>query len=293
MLVLVVVGFMLGQGHGEYFHPFFSGSASGSLKAIGAALVPMAFAYSGWNSTVVVGEEVKNPGRIIPLSMIIGTLATAGIYVLMNAIYLYSVPLASIVGSETVANLAAQNLFGPMGGIFIKILVATSVLGCLSATMLTNPRTTFALGRDGYFFQFAGKIHDKYSTPYGAIFIQGGWACVLILQGNFGQILRFLSVPLVIIGAMTVFSIFVFRWKRPDVERPYRCWGYPIVPLLYCGISIWMLYETFMARLDRVSLGWGALSVSVPTWLAGVAIFIIGIPVYYLWKRYYPSAHDH
>lgn len=283
MLLLVGFGFVLGHGNTTHFVPLFGGDSGSAIAAIGAALVPMAFAYSGWNSTVVVAEEVKDPGRLIPLSMILGTLATATIYVLMNAIYVYAVPLTDIVGSKTVADLAAQNLFGSWGSTLIKILVATSVLGCLSATMLTNPRTTFALGRDGYFFKAAGKIHERFHTPYGAILIQSLWACVLILQGNFEQILMFLSVPLVIIGGMTVFSIFVFRWKRPDVARPYKCWGYPIVPMLYVGISIWMLYEKFLQRLYTVPIGFGAYTVDVPAWLTGVSIFILGVPVYFLW----------
>jgi APA family basic amino acid/polyamine antiporter len=91
----------------------------------------------------------------------------------------------------------------------------------------------------------------------------------------------------VIIGVMTVFSIFVFRWKRPDAPRPYRCWGYPIVPLLYCGISIWMLYETFLNRLDKVAIGIGSFSVALPAWFTGISIFILGIPIYFLWVRFY------
>lgn len=289
MALLVIAGFLIGHGNSQHFSPLFAGSAGGAVAAIGAALVPMAFAYSGWNSTVFVAEEVRDPGRLIPLSMIFGTLATAAIYVMMNAVYLYAVPLAELVGTETIADVTARNLFGPAAGTLIKLLVATSVLGCLSATMLTNPRTLFALGRDGYFFRFVGEVHEKYRTPSGAILFQGLWACVLIMQGNFNQILRFLSVPLVIIGVMTVSSIFVFRRKYPDAERPYRCWGYPWTPLIYVGISLWMLYATFMARRYTVPIGIGSFSVETPVWLTGIGIFVLGVPVYYLWIRLYKN----
>ncbi|MCG3205939.1 MAG: Serine/threonine exchanger SteT [Elusimicrobia bacterium] len=286
MFALVVFGFILGNGQTSHFSPLFTGETSLVFKAIGAALVPMAFAYSGWNSTVFVAEEVKNPGRLIPLSMIFGTLATALIYILMNAIYLYAVPLQNIIGSETVADLAARNLFGEGAAVLIKLLVATSVLGCLSATMLTNPRTTFALARDGYFFKFTAKVHEKFRTPSGAILFSGLWACFLILMGDFKQILRFLSVPLVIIGTMTVFSIFVFRWKKPEINRPYRCWGYPFTPALYVLISIFMLYATFLERRYTMPIGFGGFSVDVPVWLTGIGIFIMGVPVFYVWRRF-------
>lgn len=276
MLGFVFVGFSLGNGEASHFSPLFSGQPSGALMDIGAALVPMAFAYSGWNSTVLVGEEVKNPGKILPLSLILGTLATTVIYVLMNAVYLYAVPLEEMVGVVRVADITAGNLFSPSAQKFTKALVAFSVLGCISASLLANPRTAFAMGRDGLFFKFTGKIHPQHNTPGGAILFQGLWACVLIVIGNFSQILSFLSVPLVIIFTMTVASIFVFRIKRPNLDRPYRCWGYPVVPALYVILSCLMIYAKFMSK------GWGGL--------IGIGIFITGIPVYYLFFNKKESA---
>lgn len=273
MMLLVVAGFLLGRGNTAHFGPFFAGETVDILFAIGAALVPMAFTYSGWNSTVLVAEEVKNPGRLIPLSLILGTLATTAIYMLMNTVYLYAMPLSQLVGEVKVAHVAAANLFGPQFSHLIKLLVATSVLGCLSASLLTNPRTTFALGRDGLFFRFTGRIHPVHQTPNGAILFQGLWACFLILVGDFGKILMFLSVPLVIISTMTVLSIFVFRRTHKDTPRPYRCWGYPVTPALYVFISCWMLYATILKR-----------GVYGPI---GIGIFVLGVPVYYLWRRYY------
>jgi len=273
MMALVGLGFTIGKGETAHFTPFFTGDPGNAFFAIAVALVPMAFAYSGWNSAVLVAEEVKEPSRTIPLSLVIGTLATAAIYILMNAVYLYAIPLGQLVQEVRVAHTAAANLFGGWGPIAIQCLVATSVLGCLSASLLTNPRTVFALGRDGYFFEFTGRVHPKHQTPQGAIVFEGVWACVLILIGDFGVILKVLSVPLVIIGTMTVASIYVFRWKYPDVPRPYKCWGYPFVPALYVIISIFMLYATVVKR-----------GIYGPI---GIGIFLLGVPVFYLWKRFY------
>jgi len=272
MFTFVIVGFAFGKGNAQHFFPLFGGDAHSIFIAIGAALVPMAFTYSGWNSTVLVAEEVKNPDRLIPSSLILGTLATTAIYVLMNAGYFYGVPLQQLVGEVKIADLAAERLFSPWAKNLTKGLVALSVLGCLSASLLANPRIVFALGRDGLFFKFAGKIHPKYQTPSGAVMFQGLWACVLILWGNFSQILSLLSVPLVILSAFTVASVFVFRIKRPEVRRPYRCWGYPIIPALYVIISCLMIYSKWQAKGIQG--------------LYGILIFILGVPVYYFWKTY-------
>jgi APA family basic amino acid/polyamine antiporter len=272
MVGLVVVGFSIGTGHAGHFQPLFSGAPTSALVAIGAALVPMAFAYSGWNSTVLVGEEVENPGRIIPLSLFLGTIATMTIYVLMNLVYLYAIPLDQLVGEIRVADITAANLFGAGAQWITKFLVALSVLGCISASLLANPRTAFALGRDGLFFKAFGKVHPKYNTPGNAILFQGIWGCVLIAWGDFSKILSLLSAPLVVIFTMTVISIFVFRYKRPDVERPYKCWGYPVVPALYVIISCLMIIAKFQSKgIDGV---------------IGIGIFILGLPLFYVWKRY-------
>lgn len=284
MLLLVLLGFSIGHGDSGNFHPFIAGDAGSAFSAILAALVPMAFTYSGWNSTVIVGEEVKNPEQLIPLSMILGTLGTTAIYMLMNVIYLYAIPLQELLGADTVAHLAATKLFGPGTARLIQALVATSVLGCLSATLLTNPRTAFAMGRDKLFFRFAGEVHPTHATPSKAIWFEGLWACFLILViGDFDRMLSFVSVPLVIIGAMTVISIFVFRAKQPDQPRPYKCWGYPIVPALYVIVALCMLYVKFVQRSNEFIFG-------IPISYFSLLLFALGVPVFFLWKKFYADA---
>jgi basic amino acid/polyamine antiporter, APA family len=280
MLLLVGLGFAFGHGYAAHFTPLFSGEPKSILLAIGAALVPMAYTYSGWNSTVLVAEEVRMPERVIPLSLIWGTVLTTLIYVLMNAVYLYAVPLNEILGSVTVADKAASNLFAPWAAHLTEALVALSVLGCLSATMLSNPRTVFAMGRDGLFFKWAGKIHPKYQTPNAAILFESLVGCGFILWGSFGQILNLLSVPLVIIFAMTVCSIFVFRMKLPDQPRPYKCWGYPFVPAFYVIVSVLMVCSKIVSE--------GIVGIQ------GILIVLGGIPVYYLmlWYKKRRSAMD-
>jgi APA family basic amino acid/polyamine antiporter len=277
MFLLVALGFALGHGHATNFVPLFSGKTEPILFAIGAALGPMAYAYSGWNSTVLMAEEVRRPERVVPLSLILGTLLTALIYVLMNAVYLYAIPLHEIVGTKTVAKEAASNLFGSWAQVLAQGLVALSVLGCLSATMLSNPRTVFAMGRDGLFFKWAGNINPKYQTPNAAILLESVVGCGFILLGSFEQILDLLGVTLVVIWAMTMCSIFVLRVKLPNHPRPYKCWGYPFVPASFILLSLWMLYSTYVH--DGIA------------GLGGIFVVLGGIPVYYVmvwWKRSSP-----
>jgi basic amino acid/polyamine antiporter, APA family len=289
MLLLVGLGFAIGHGHAAHFVPLFSGEPKSIVFAIGAALVPMAFTYSGWNATVLVAEEVRSPERVIPISLILGTVLTTLIYVLINAVYLYAVPLSEIlsltnvaehaatVGEQTVtvAGQAATNLFAPWAADLINALVALSVLGCLSATMLANPRTVFAMGRDGLFFKWAGRIHPKHETPSAAIVFESIVGCGFILFGSFRQILGLLAVALVIMFAMTVSSIFVFRIRRPDQPRPYKCWGYPFVPAFFVIVSLLMVYSTFVSK--------GIVGI------LGILVVLAGIPVYYVMLRYKKS----
>ena len=234
--------------------------------------MPMSFAYSGWNATVLVAEEVRSPEKVVPLSLILGTVLITIIYVLMNAVYLYAVPLHDMVKLDTVAKEAAGNLFYPWAANLITGLVALSVLGCLSATMLANPRTVFAMGRDGLFFKWAGIVHPKYQTPSAAIVFESIVGCMFVLWGTFEQILDTLSVTLLIIFVMTVGSFFVFRITRPDHPRPYKCWGYPFVPAFYILVSVWVVYSKFLS--DGI---YG---------IKGALIVLAGIPVYYLMLGY-------
>lgn len=290
MAALIGLGVTIGHGHPEHFQDALPAPSMDLWSGIGSALVPMAFAYSGWNATVFVSEEVKNPSRNIPLSLLAGTLLTSLIYVAMNFIYLYALPFDDMVHAKSVAGAAAAALFGGAGGKAIAYLVAFSALGCLSASIITNPRTLFAMSRDGLFFDFGETVHEKYGTPSGAIVFSAIWACglIVVFGGSFDDILTFLSVPLVIFLCLTVASIFVFRIRRPDLPRPYRCWGYPWVPILYVLISIWMLVSRVKTRWHetvRINLGFG--DVETNKVIIGLLVCLLGIPVFYLWKTYH------
>ncbi len=274
MAALIGLGVTIGHGHPENFQNAIVSPGANVWVGIGAALVPMAFAYSGWNATVFVSEEVQNPSRNIPLSLICGTLLTALIYVAMNFIYLYALPMNQMVAEQSVAGATATVLLGETAGKSISFLVAFSALGCLGASILTNPRTLFAMSRDKLFFSFGEKIHEKYGTPSGAIVFSAVWACGLIVAfgGSFDEILTYLSVPLVVFLCLTVAAIFVLRFRHPEIPRPYKCWGYPWVPGLYVLISIVMLINRVQVR--------GPKKVAV-----GLIVCAIGIPVYYLWQK--------
>lgn len=287
MAALIGLGVTVGHGHPEHFSGALPAPTMDVWAGIGSALVPMAFAYSGWNATVFVSEEVQNPSRNIPLSLLAGTLLTSLIYIAMNFIYLYGLPFQDMVNAKSVAGETAAALLGPAAGRTIAYLVAFSALGCLSASIITNPRTLFAMSRDGQFFDFGGKVHEKFATPSGAIIFSAVWACglIVVFGGSFDDILTFLSVPLVVFLCLTVASIFVFRIRQPDLPRPYRCWGYPWTPILYVLISLWMLVSRVKTRWhETVTLNFGVGAIETNKVIVGLFVCLLGIPVYYLWK---------
>ena len=282
MAALIGLGASIGSGHPEHFAGGLTAPTADVWTGIGAALVPMAFAYSGWNATVFVSEEVRNPSRNIPMSLLIGTVLTSVIYVAMNFIYLYAIPLLDMPALSSVAATTAEVLLGPTAGRLIALLVAFSALGCLSASILTNPRTLFAMSRDHLFFDFGVKVHERYQTPSGAIVFSGIWSCGLILffGANFDDILTFLSVPLVIFLCLTVASIFVLRAKYPDLPRPYRCWGYPWIPALYVLISIWMLVSRIRTRWgEKVAIDVFGLDLETNKVVVGLLVCLLGNPL--------------
>ncbi len=287
MAALIGLGVTIGHGHPEHFKDALPAPTADVWMGIGAALVPMAFAYSGWNATVFMSEEVENPSRNIPLSLLVGTLLTSAIYVAMNFIYLYALPMQVLTQESSVAGATASVLLGPAAGKIISYLVAFSALGCLSASILTNPRTLFAMSRDKLFFNFGETIHPRYGTPSGAILFSAIWSCglILVFGANFEDILTFLSVPLVVFLCLTVASIFVLRVRDPQLPRPYRCWGYPAVPALYVIISIWMLVSRIKTRWDeKVTINFLVGEIETNKVIVGLLVCVVGIPVYYLWK---------
>jgi len=281
--MLAILGFagaaaLIGHGSFSNIHPIQPETGGvWILSGIAMALIPIMYTYSGWNATVYVGSEVKNPSKIIPLSLILGVCLTAGLYLLLNVIYIYAMPVPQMKGVIAIAKEAAGVMFSPKIAGGISFFIAFSVLGCLNATLLTAPRIPFAMAQSGYFFAPFGKVHPRYQTPHMAILLQMGWACILALWGgidhkNFYRLLDdYVTVPSLLMNALTVGALFYLRKHKPDLPRPYKAWGYPLVPICFILSVLWMVF--IEVRNDALSA------------LAGIGMVAAGIPFYLYFRK--------
>ena len=218
-----------------------------TLSGFGLALSPILFSYLGWNASVYVASEIRDPQRNLPRSLFIGLGLCTALYLLLNALYIHALPMTALAGEPRAGEAAALALFGPLGGSIVAALILLSVLGCLNATILVGPRIAYAMALDGMFFTGSERVHDRFRTPHIAIVVQAATAIALIvvLQG-FPSILDYTTFAIVVATIADTAALYALRWRKPDLPRPYRAWGYPVVPALYlianAAIALAMLW---------------------------------------------------
>lgn len=231
---VAVLGPLLGAGAVTNLSPLFRGAGDTPLAGLGLALSPILFSYLGWNASVYVASEICDPGRNVPRSLFAGLMVCTAIYLLINAVYLYAVPIAELRGEVRVGEVAARALFGEIGGTVTALLVLASVVGCLNATILVGPRIAYAMALDGQFFRGVDLVHDNYRTPHVAIIAQAVTAIglIVVLQ-SFPSVLDYTTFAIVLATMADTTALYTLRWRQPHRRRPYRAWGYPAVPALY------------------------------------------------------------
>jgi len=254
----------------------------GLLLALAVAQVGSLFSADAWNNIGFTAAEVKNPKRDVALSMAIGTVIVITLYILSNLAYLCALPLQQIqtAREDRVATAALAAIFGVKGAWMMAIAIIVSTFGCNNGLILAGSRVAYAMAKDGLFFRATGKLNAK-GVPGTALVLQGIWIVVLILlrtrkpdgsYGNlYGNLLDYVVFAVLLFYVLTIGGIFLLRWKRPEAERPYKAFGYPVLPLLYIvaatGIMVvLLLYQTQTAGM-------------------GMAIVLLGVPVYLLWSR--------
>jgi basic amino acid/polyamine antiporter, APA family len=277
MAAFVILGFAIGKGDWHHFtagatHGLSLGVSSGQLlSAFGVALIAVFWAYDGWVYIGWVAGEMKEPRRNLPLAMFFGVMIVGVIYVAMNMTYLYALPISEIVKHETIAHAAAVALFSPAAAVWLSALVAVSCFGAAACAILGSPRIYYAMAKDGLFFPRMAKVHPKWRTPAFALIGQGIWAGILTLSGRYDQLYTYVMFGMVLSYTLTVIGLFVLRYKRPDIPRPYRCTGYPWLPAIYVLIgTAWTLNTIFTRPTES---------------LAGTIIVLLGVPGYLYWKR--------
>jgi APA family basic amino acid/polyamine antiporter len=241
------------------------------LSAFGVGLIAVFWAYDGWVYITWVAGEVKNPRRNVPLAMVIGVLVVGAIYVAMNMTYMYAMPLTEVAKHETIANAAAVVLFSPAAGAWLSAMIAICCFGAMASCVLSGARVYFAMAKDGVFFQSMAKVHPRWRTPAFSLIGQSIWGAILTLSGRYDQLYTYVIYGMVLSYTLTVIGMFILRWRRPDIPRPYRCTGYPVLPAIYVLIGIAWTLNTIITRPTEAF--WGT------------AIVLLGVPGYMYWKR--------
>jgi APA family basic amino acid/polyamine antiporter len=277
MAVFVVLGFAIGKGHWSNFSAQAPGgltmalSAGQLISAFGVGLIAVFWAYDGWVYITWVAGEVKDPRRNVPLAMVLGVLAVGAIYLAMNMTYVYAMPLNEIAKYETIAHAAATRLFSPAAAVWLSAMIAISCFSAAAACTLSGSRVYLAMAQDGVFFRRMAVIHPRWRTPAFSLIGQGIWAAVLTMSGRYDQLYTYVIFGMVLSYTLTVLGLFVLRWKRPDVPRPYRCTGYPWLPAIYILVGVTWTLNTIIQR---------------PTEAFGsAAIVLVGVPGFLYWKR--------
>jgi APA family basic amino acid/polyamine antiporter len=276
MAAFVVLGFAIGKGHWSNFQahgvPLTMGlSPSQLISALGVGLIAVFWAYDGWVYITWVAGEVKEPRRNVPLAMVLGVLAVGVIYIAMNLTYMYALPLKEIAAHETIAHAAAAALFSPGTAVWLSLMIAVSCFSAAATCTLSGARVYMAMAQDGVFFKRMAVIHPKWRTPAFSLIGQGIWAAALTLSGRYDQLYTYVIYGMVLSYTLTVIGMFLLRWRRPDIPRPYRCTGYPWLPAIYVLIGTAWTLNTIITRPTEAF--WGT------------AIVLIGVPGYLYWKR--------
>jgi APA family basic amino acid/polyamine antiporter len=244
------------------------------LAVLGGTLVGSLFASDAWNNVTFTGSEVVNPKRNLPLSLFIGTAMVSLIYIGTNLVYLKVLPLDAIASApeDRVGTLAAQSLMGPWGMTFVNAAILVSTFGCTNGLILAGARVYYAMASDGLFFRRAGRISPRTRTPVFSLIIQAIWASILVLSGTYSDLLDYVIFAALLFYVLTVCGLFVLRKKRPDLDRPYKAFGYPVIPGLYI----------LMGSLVMLNLLWVKPRFTWP----GLIIVMTGMPVFCLWNTY-------
>ena len=251
-----------------------STSASTTALAFGGALIPILFAYGGWQNANYVAEEIENPRRNLPRSLLAGTVTVVVIYVLVNVIYLRALGLEGLAATMTPASKAVEGMLGAWGDRFVTAAIAISTFGFLDLAILAPTRVYYAMAADGVFLPALAQLHPRYRTPWLAIVVQSTWSCILALTGTYERLLNYVVFADWIFFGLTVGTVLVFRRTVPLSQRPpdsYRTPGYPVIQVLFCLIAAAVVFS--VVRSDPSSA------------LRGALLLALGIPVFFWFSR--------
>jgi APA family basic amino acid/polyamine antiporter len=242
-----------------------------TLSSFGLALVGVLWAYHGWHHLSYAAGEVKDPGRVLPRSFLWGMLVIILVYFSANFAYLRVLSLGALAEHQRVAARAMEVLAGPRGAALVSALILCSIFGALNGNILGGARVLYAMARDGVFFTAVGRVHSRYETPALALVIQGVWAAVLATSGTYEQLYTYVIFTAWVFYAGAILAVVLLRRRLPHLERPYRVWGYPVLPVAFSAAALIIVANTLF-RSPRESI-------------AGLALVLAGVPIFFAWRR--------
>jgi len=267
IIAISVLAFTASNGTWRNFATSFTG-ATGGFAGFMAALIAALWAYDGWNDLNMVSGEIHDPGRAIPIALIVGVGIVAALYMLTNAAVQYVLPAASIAASPRPTSDATAAAIGAWGAAIVSAGMALSILVSLNGTIMSGARVPFALSRDGYFFRAMAEVHPRFHTPSVALLVQLALSVVLLLfAGSFRQLFSLAIFAEWLFYMISASTVFVLRRKEPDAPRPYRTWGYPVVPAMFIAAAAVLLYYTFTENLRNSAWGVAVIAAGVPVFL--------------------------
>lgn len=267
ILSLIVAGLALAAPQGMIFTPDAQDIGVIFSSPFAISLFFVTYSYSGWNAAVYLAGEIKKPERNLPGALFWGTLSVTVLYLLLNFIFLYSTPIDKLAGQIEVGYIVAREIFGESGGKLMGLLISLGLISSISSMVLAGPRVTQAIGEDIPLFKILAR-KNRHGAPHLAIFLQLAIVLILLITSSFEKVLTYLEFTLILSSFMTVLGVFIHRLRFPDFPRPYKTWGYPITPLIFLGLSLWMLVFCFY-RQPAASI-YGLLTIA------------LGLPFYYL-----------
>lgn len=270
IIVLIVCGFLLATPQDIGFLPSTADSNLIFSVPFAISMVYVTYSYSGWNAAIYLASDIEEPEKNLPRSLLIGTAIVMVLYLLLNFIFLYSTPIDQLAGQLEVGYIAANQIFGINGAKIMGVLISFGLISSISSMVLTGPRVTQVIGEDIPVFKILAKKNAK-GIPVTAILFQLAIVLFFVITSTFESVITYLGFTLTLSSFLTVLGVFVYRVRYPEVLRPYKTWGYPITPIIFLGISIWILIFVFQGKPIES--------------LAGLGTIALGLPVYFLTAR--------
>lgn len=267
---VIFAGLTSGRGNTANFHHSMAADPGG-IPGFFVALVAALWAYDGWNNAGMLGSEVEHPQKNLPRALIIGTVCMIGIYLLTNLAYFYLLSGPEVGASQRVAADAMRRVLGAPGAAIVSVAAMISIFAALNGSILSGSRVPYAMAHDGYFFRPLAVVNARFRTPAAAIVLLGVWSSLVLLSGEYQQLYTLVIFPSWILYGMTAASVIVLRRRRPEMDRPYRVPGYPVVPVLFVFVALALLYSTLRSSPRESGIG--------------LALIVAGLPFYFHWKR--------